>query len=142
VPTVLFTRVGPAHVRFDVVNAAADDLLVDALEKGARRPPATLLRIDPNPSERAHQGQQVVAAEPLPPLEVSLGGMQIAAELFTADAAGHAAFPPLRITGMKPLPPSAQSIQHRSFLLIGALLTRPWRVSFHLKTNRCYIDLP
>lgn len=70
--TVVQTRIGATHVRFDVVDAAADHLLVDALEKRARVSPAAILRINPYPAIRAHQSQQVVPAKPLPTFKITL----------------------------------------------------------------------
>jgi hypothetical protein len=108
-------RIGATHVRFDVVNAATDDLLIDALEKGAGRSPSAVLWIDPYPAERIHHGQEIVAAKALPAFQIGLGSMQVAPIAFTADAAGHASLPPLLTVQTNLLPPSTQGVQHPLF---------------------------
>jgi hypothetical protein len=125
-------RIGAAHVRFDLVNAAAHDMLVDVLEKRAGRPSSTVLRMDPDPAERSHQSQKIVSAKTLPAFQVGLGGMQVAAEEFTANSAGHASFPPLRVAWMNLLPPSTQGIHHHRF--------PPFRCTTHLSVEGLLIS--
>jgi len=125
-------RIGAAHVRFDLVNAAADDMLVDAVKKGAGRPSSTVLRIDPDPAERTHQLQKIVPAKALPAFQIGLGSMQVAPIEFTANPAGHAPFSPLRVARMNLLPPSTQGLHHHLF--------PPFRCTTHLSVEGLLIS--
>lgn len=74
-PTMIKGGIAAAHVRFDIVNAAPGYLRIGfwciaVLQKGAGLPASAFLRVDPDPIARTDQGQEIIAAELPPALQI------------------------------------------------------------------------